>query len=72
MNFWDGKCFGCYFWGALIAIVGLSAKPIYKDIKNGTNKGKKKNKIRDTASSKNGMFNMLGYQNQKMYIRYTD
>ena len=72
MNFWDGKCFGCYFLGALIAIIGLSAKPIYKDIKNGNNKGKKKNKVRDTASSKNGMFNMFGYQNQKMYIRYTD
>jgi len=37
MNFWDGKCFGCYFWGALIAIIGLSAKPIYKDIKKGKN-----------------------------------
>ena len=39
MNYWEGKCFMCLFWGTLIAIIGLSAKPIYDDIK----KTKKKN-----------------------------
>jgi len=72
MNYWDGKCFFCIFWGTLIAIIGLSAKPIYMDIKNGINKSKKKNKVRNTASSKNGMSNMFGNPNQEMYIRYTD
>jgi hypothetical protein len=33
MGYWDGKCFFCMFWGTLALIVGLSAKPIYKDIK---------------------------------------
>jgi hypothetical protein len=33
MGYWDGKCFFCLFWGTLIVIVGLSAKPIYKNIK---------------------------------------
>ena len=72
MNYWDGKCFFCIFWGTLIAIIGLSAKPIYMDIKNGINKGKKKNKVQDTASSKNGISNMFGNPNQEMYIRYKE
>lgn len=29
------------FWGTLALIVGLSAKPIYKDIKNAKNKKEK-------------------------------
>jgi hypothetical protein len=33
MGYWDGKCFFCLFWGTLIVIVGLSAKPIYKNVK---------------------------------------
>ena len=33
MGYWDGKCFFCMFWGTLALIVGLSVKPIYKDIK---------------------------------------
>ena len=33
MGYWDGKCFFCMFWGTLALIVGLSTKPIYKDIK---------------------------------------
>ena len=33
MGYWDGKCFFCLFWGILIVIVGLSAKPIYKNTK---------------------------------------
>jgi hypothetical protein len=33
MGYWDGKCFFCLFWGTLIVIVGLSTKPIYKNIK---------------------------------------
>ena len=33
MGYWDGKCFFCLFWGTLIVIVGLSDKPIYKNIK---------------------------------------
>ena len=33
MGYWDGKCFFCIFWGTLALIVGMSAKPIYKDIK---------------------------------------
>lgn len=41
MGYWDGKCFFCMFWGTLALIVGLSAKPIYKDIKNAKNKKEK-------------------------------
>ena len=33
MGYWDGKCFFCMFWGTLALIIGLSVKPIYKDIK---------------------------------------
>lgn len=39
--YWEGKCFFCIFWGTLALIVGLSAKPIYNDIKSSK---KKKNK----------------------------
>lgn len=37
MNYWDGKCFFCIFWGTLALIVGLSTKPIYNDIKKKKN-----------------------------------
>lgn len=33
MNYWDGKCFMCYFVGALIAIVSLSTHSIVKEHK---------------------------------------
>ena len=42
MGYWENKCFFCMFWGTLALIVGLSAKPIYKDIKNNKNKHKTK------------------------------
>ena len=67
MNYWDGKCFGCIFWGTLIAIIGLSAKPIYKDIKNEVNKGQTKNKVRDTTSSKNGMSYMFSDKDKEIH-----
>ena len=38
--YWEGKCFPCIFWGTLALIIGLSAPPIYKDIKNNKNKHK--------------------------------
>jgi hypothetical protein len=31
--YWENKCFFCLFYGTLAAIIGLSVKPIYKDIK---------------------------------------
>ena len=37
MGYWDDKCFMCLFWSTLALIVGLSAKPIYKDIKKAKN-----------------------------------
>lgn len=39
--YWENKCFFCIFYGALAAIVALSAKPIYKDIKNSYRKNEK-------------------------------
>jgi hypothetical protein len=39
--YWENKCFFCIFFGALAAIVALSAKPIYKDIKNSYRKNEK-------------------------------
>jgi hypothetical protein len=33
MGYWENKCFMCLFYGTLAAIIALSAKPIYKDIK---------------------------------------
>ena len=33
MGYWDGKCFFCYWYAALVAIIALSAKPLYKDLK---------------------------------------
>jgi hypothetical protein len=35
--YWENKCFFCLFWGTLTIIVGLSIKPIYKDIKKTKN-----------------------------------
>ena len=31
--YWENKCFFCLFWGTLTIIVGLSAKPLFKDFK---------------------------------------
>lgn len=39
--YWEGKCFMCLFWGTLAAIVALSSKPIYNDIKNAKKKKEK-------------------------------
>jgi hypothetical protein len=39
--YWENKCFFCIFYGALAAIVALSSKPIYKDIKNSYRKNEK-------------------------------
>ena len=41
MGYWDGKCFFCLYWSTLALIIGLSAKPIYNDIKNVKNKKEK-------------------------------
>jgi hypothetical protein len=59
MGYWDGKCFFCLFWGTLIVIVGLSAKPIYKNIKkknekNITNSANVNGSIDSTLSSNGG------------------
>lgn len=32
--YWEGKCFFCLFYGTLLLMIGLSSKPIYKDIKS--------------------------------------
>jgi len=44
--YWEDKCFFCIFWGTLALIIGLSAPPIYNDIK--TAKNKKKHKTEQT------------------------
>ena len=48
--YWENKCFFCIFYGALAAIVALSAKPIYKDIK----------KAKDMIAKKTGAYPMGG------------
>ena len=51
--YWENKCFFCIFFGALAAIVALSAKPIYKDIKKAKNEKiiRKSNISRNTDST---------------------
>lgn len=56
--YWEGKCFFSIFWGTLALIVGLSAKPIYKDIKKKNEKviinGVNVSGSADSTSSSNG------------------
>lgn len=49
MGYWDGKCFFCLYWSTLALIIGLSAKPIYNDIK----KAKHEKVIINNVSSNN-------------------
>lgn len=48
MGYWENKCFFCLFYGTLAAILALSAKPIYKDIKYSKTKVEKNIKYKDT------------------------
>lgn len=56
--YWEGKCFFCIFWGTLALIVGLSAKPIYNDIKNAK---KKKEKITVVNNKQNSDSTSINY-----------
>ena len=33
MGFWEGKCFGCLFWGTLVAIIAISTNSEIKEQK---------------------------------------
>lgn len=49
--YWEGKCFMCLFYGTLAVIFGLSAKPIYNDIKNAKKKTEKTTVITNKQNS---------------------
>jgi len=52
MGYWENKCFMCLWYSTLAAIVALSAKPIYNDIKQAKHKRKIERQYSDTTNLK--------------------